>query len=254
MARKKKTDEELEREAALVDEGEGVAQAAFVLCPPKRGHETAERRATREACERAAAERNLSVARMLDTRPTLHTPEGYRYSSGSVVAATKGALSTSQRREYGCVEVGYTDAERRRFGCVVDDKGKFTGVLADGTKDRRCAQPRRFSGERRVGDRVYADSMCSASFGPPCGTDRFGRAGEPSCPVQLVTVGGQSGLRLCRGQGEPGELMRADGPAAIEALASRACAWWRKHKTWDGFAPGEPKGFGKVARRRRRAA
>ena len=252
MAKKKKSDEELESEASREQEATLESRGTFMLCLPKRAYETPERREVREACERAAAQRRLDLARMMDTKPELPTPEGYRYSSGSVVGAVKGALSSKERREYGCVEVGYTAAQRENFGCARDEGGKFTGVLTDGTKDRRCTQDKKFSGQRKVGKRSYSDSMCSSTFGEPCGGDRFGRAGELSCPVQFVTVGGRTGLRLCAGQGKPGELVAAEGPAAVEALARRACAYWTKNKTWEGFAPEVAKGFGKVRKAARK--
>lgn len=249
MARQKKSDEELESEASRESEEVLESRGTFMLCPPKRGYETPERRSVREACEKAAAARRLDLARMTDTKPELFTPEGYRYSSGSFVGAVKGALSSQERREYGCIEVGYTPAQREAFGCARDSRGKFTGVLKDGTNDRRCKQDKKFSGQRKKGSKTFSDSMCASDFKGPCMGDRFGRAGEQSCPVQFVTVGGRTGLRLCSGQNKPGELVAAEGPAAVEALAAKACAYWSKNKTWQGFEPEVAKGFGRATRK-----
>lgn len=124
----------------------------------------------------------------------------------------------------------------------MDEQGRFTGALEKGGRDRRCKEDRRFSGQRRVGKHLVSDQICGAGFKPACETPRFNN--PTLCPVQIVTVGGQHGLRLCRGQSQPGELVRADGPAELSALAVAACEHWAKRRSWDGFAPGTPKGFG----------
>jgi hypothetical protein len=247
--------------------------AKFMACPPQRTHETPERQTLRVACEKRAAAAGLKPTRLPDVRPTLHTPKGYRYSSGSVVfSQVGGGLASEERRAQGCLEVGYTISDRAKWGCARDAEEKFTGSLADGTKDGRCTQDRKFSGERRAGGKTYRDPICGAGFKPPCETRRHGTA--EFCPIQFVVVGGTTGLRLCHAQGESGGLLAAPSAPALDALATDACAWYNKHgrprmvralaakakghtkqyaalaaTVWDGFRPEQARGLGRARRR-----
>jgi hypothetical protein len=223
---------------------------SFVACPPRRGDETPERKAARLACESRAEAAGLTVTRMADTRPTLPMPEGYKYTASSVLESQNAALSSEEKRGYGCEEVGYTVRERRAFGCQRDEAGNFTGSLADGTKDSRCTRDKKFSGSRRVGSSLVRDTLCTASFSKPCDSDRF--AGSKHCPVQHVFAFGVPSLRLCKAKGEAGDLIAIDGPQAAATLAREACEWWAEKKTWDGFRPDLARGFGRAQRKRRR--
>ena len=246
----------------------------FLACPARREGETAERKRARLACLERAKETGLSLAKTLDTRSTLFTPQGWRYSSGHVIEAARGSLNSEQRREYGCVEEGSPVRERVARGCVRDAKGAFTGSLSDGTSDPSCKLDRDFTGSRRVGTRLVRDQLCTGGFKPPCEGPRY--TDSKHCPVQFVVVGGQTGIRLCHGQNMPGELVSAPDSQAIENLSRSACEWWTEHgrprteasikaraagnekqfakiaaTVWDGFLPATPKGFGSARKRPR---
>lgn len=64
-------------------------------------------------------------------------------------------------------------------------------------------------------------------YSPPCGTAR------KTCPVQLVFDHGQPKLRFCRAKGEPGRLVAVSSAEEAQRVASKACACWRKTKSFD---------------------
>jgi len=146
-----------------------------------------------------------------------HNPPGYRYTQPDAIRAAQGGRPP-------------TKLEREAYGC------------------KKTANGRGFTGENAFG---VKDPFCKGSLAKPCGTDRFMERSASKCPVQLIWKGGERHLRFCHTHEKAGAIIPVKGPQDALTKARKACRHWKKHLTWDGYAPLKKAGLGKSRRRKR---
>ena len=145
-----------------------------------------------------------------------YDPPGYRYTQPDAIRAEKGGRTP-------------TNDERTAYGCKKKGRG-FTGENAFGVKD----------------------PFCKGSLSKPCGTDRFKEKSASKCPVQLIWKSGERHLRFCHTHEKAGAIIAVKGPKDALTKARKACRFWKKNLTWDGYAPLEGAQLGGPRPKKRR--
>lgn len=144
-------------------------------------------------------------------------------------------------------------------GCAVYGTGSTTSKYKYALRKELLATTKSvdFVDKKKCGkDKHGKDKDCPK----PCGswsvtpkTNKHGKVTPPRCPIQLAFDAGQPFMRFCRAKGAPGYQVTVNTPAEAQAQALAACAYWAKHKSFDGyFAKDTPlRGAKRPARKRR---
>lgn len=149
---------------------------------------------------------------------------------------------------------------RKRATKTAPDVNTDEHFMICATGDKDCPKEAKSRGARaafvtpsRPGRAADPEGFTFQS-GSPCGGDRFAERDPKKCPVQTFWQDGVMHIRFCQDQKQKGKILKlGDDPKKTKSAVTRACRHWKKHLTWDGYAPLKKAGLGKPKRKKRSA-
>lgn len=138
------------------------------------------------------------------------------------------------------------------IACSLDARGNTQMRVRDGKLV--CEGGRRFPAKQFA---IEDLGMRDLVLNPPVGS--YTTASEPckskrkGCPVQLVFKDSKPFVRFCRraGNGKPGWLVAAKSPDHARELVGKACAQWKRTRSFTSSNPAVVEAGGTLGRFRR---